>query len=464
MSSREPILDEPVIVLTSARSGSTLLRLILDAHPDLACPPETNIVKACWQFASAFNVTCGDAVENVPDEALTGVYAMISSLFKGYLTRQEKIRWCDKSLGTAPMAAWFAEIYPKAKFICLYRHCMDVIHSGLEASPWGLTGYGFEQFAGLRSGSSLSALAAYWIEHTGRIAEFEKANSDRCLRVHYERLVEAPEQVADEIFGFLDVKPSPGITSRCLSAQVEVFGPGDHKIMSTRKITSDSVGRGIRIPSEAIPEPQLKVINHFLGELGYTQVDDAWRRSACPPVLLEAQDRTPSGSPDQVPVPASLGDHFAQLALEKISKIFQAKVEASFLKGVPAAELISPDVAPGFELVAYHANGQICSRSCRVDLANRSVIPVTGDDDGDSKPGWLVSGDVETWLAVLADRANMSSCLRSGALRYVEVRPDAQESTSLGVPGLLLATRTERRLATVRELLGLAGYAEEVGD
>jgi hypothetical protein len=33
----------PIFVLTVARSGSTLLRFILDSHPDLACPPETNI-------------------------------------------------------------------------------------------------------------------------------------------------------------------------------------------------------------------------------------------------------------------------------------------------------------------------------------------------------------------------------------------------------------------------------------
>jgi hypothetical protein len=33
------ILDEPVLVLTAARSEPTLLRLILDAHPELACPP-----------------------------------------------------------------------------------------------------------------------------------------------------------------------------------------------------------------------------------------------------------------------------------------------------------------------------------------------------------------------------------------------------------------------------------------
>jgi hypothetical protein len=37
-------------------------------------------------------------------------------------------------------------IYPEARFLCLYRHPMDVIASGIEACPWGLNGYGdFEQ-------------------------------------------------------------------------------------------------------------------------------------------------------------------------------------------------------------------------------------------------------------------------------------------------------------------------------
>jgi hypothetical protein len=50
-------LDEPVIILTAGRSGSTLLRHILDAHPDVACSPETNIVKTCAQLASAWRIT-----------------------------------------------------------------------------------------------------------------------------------------------------------------------------------------------------------------------------------------------------------------------------------------------------------------------------------------------------------------------------------------------------------------------
>jgi hypothetical protein len=36
--------SNPVLVLCTGRSGSTLLRMLLDAHPDLACPPETSRV------------------------------------------------------------------------------------------------------------------------------------------------------------------------------------------------------------------------------------------------------------------------------------------------------------------------------------------------------------------------------------------------------------------------------------
>jgi len=31
--------EQPVFILTASRSGSTLLRLILDTHPAFSCPP-----------------------------------------------------------------------------------------------------------------------------------------------------------------------------------------------------------------------------------------------------------------------------------------------------------------------------------------------------------------------------------------------------------------------------------------
>ena len=46
---------DPVFVLCNARSGSTLLRFLLDAHPEIACPPETNMPSLCAQLATVWS-------------------------------------------------------------------------------------------------------------------------------------------------------------------------------------------------------------------------------------------------------------------------------------------------------------------------------------------------------------------------------------------------------------------------
>ena len=46
----------PILVLCNARSGSTLLRYLLDTHPDIAAPPETPLGALCAslvQFAKS---------------------------------------------------------------------------------------------------------------------------------------------------------------------------------------------------------------------------------------------------------------------------------------------------------------------------------------------------------------------------------------------------------------------------
>ena len=51
--------SDPVFVLCCGRSGSTLLRFLLDAHPDLACPPETNVATLCAHLASVWSLLAG---------------------------------------------------------------------------------------------------------------------------------------------------------------------------------------------------------------------------------------------------------------------------------------------------------------------------------------------------------------------------------------------------------------------
>lgn len=454
MSSEPPALDEPVVILTSARCGSTLLRMLLDAHPALACPPETNLIKVCAQLAAIFDLVGGEADEGTRD--------VFDAVFAGYLARRGRRRWCEKSLGTAPVAQWFSGLYPKARFICLYRHCFDVIHSGLDASPWGLLGYGFEQFAGRLGGNNAAALAAYWTEHTSRILEFERANQERCLRVHYERLASEPEETAAEIFRFLGVPQVAGITGQCFAAVTDdaaFMGPGDHKIRATSQISADSVGRGVRIPVELIPAPQLKVINTLLAELGYTQVDDAWRTSPWPPVLLAA-DRPASPASQAAGPAATLGDEMMRKVLAGIGDYISDRITGSFRLGLPSLPAPGHDPAGAggkFGLVAYHADSQRLARGWQVDIGERQVSEISLGEAIDAD--WLVTGDVETWLGVLAGRANMASCLRNGALRYIETHQDAPGDTSSEVQSnaaLIAALQTERRLATARELLGLA--------
>src|SRR5713226_4495167 len=107
---------DPVFVLCNGRSGSTLLRFLLDAHPELACPPETNLPGLCVQLATVWSLiegaplsaNRGDEPPEVPEAAIAGVRETMDRMVGSYLARRGKKRYCDKSLGTARYAPLLA--------------------------------------------------------------------------------------------------------------------------------------------------------------------------------------------------------------------------------------------------------------------------------------------------------------------------------------------------------------------
>ena len=60
---------DPVFVICNGRSGSTLLRFLLDAHPQLACPPETNLPALAVQLATVWSLIEGAPLseKDLPD-------------------------------------------------------------------------------------------------------------------------------------------------------------------------------------------------------------------------------------------------------------------------------------------------------------------------------------------------------------------------------------------------------------
>jgi protein-tyrosine sulfotransferase len=98
--------------------------------------------------------------------------------------------------------ARFADIYPKAKFICLHRDPLDVMYSAIAANPWGLDDTSVSRFISPQAGNNVAATAAYWIYHSQRIMRFEQEHPERSIRIRYEDFCAKPDAVVGSLMSF----------------------------------------------------------------------------------------------------------------------------------------------------------------------------------------------------------------------------------------------------------------------
>lgn len=420
LAGRGPAWANPVFVLCGGRSGSTLLRFVLDAHPDLACPPETSLSFACAQLANVWSVLAGQPVAPnspagppvIPEQVVGGIRQSMEMMIGPYLARRGKNRYCDKSLDAADHADLLARLFPDVRFICLYRHPMDVIASGMEACPWGLRGYGFERYAAAVPGNAVMALAHFWADHAAANLRAEERLPERCHRVRYEDLVADPEGVAEKMFAFLGVPPAPGIASRCFTPERERGGGADYKIWHTSQITTDSVGRGWSIPVNMIDSAMAARVNELADRLGYIRIDETWGVADTPPDFRVIP-------PGEAAGPSAPGAHLTQQmprAFIMLGELLQAglfRVSDRFIGqwGRFAEEAF---------LVVATSPDNSCSARWRVDLAARTVALASGpsDDNGQPRVTWQIVGRSDVWERVIRGTTNLNVALRRRELRY----------------------------------------------
>jgi hypothetical protein len=451
MAQPSEIFPDPVFVLCNGRSGSTLLRFILDAHPELACPPETNLPALCVQLATVWSLiegaplsaNRGDEPPEIPGAAITGVRETMDRMTGSYLVRRGKKRYCDKSLGTARYARLLARVYPQAQFVCVYRHPMDVIASGLEACPWGLNGYGFDAYIAATPGNAVMALASFWADSVQTALAAEEQFPGQCVRVRYEDLVTDPEATAAGVFEFLGAAAAPGISQACFSAERERSGPADYKIWHTTKITAESVGRGWQVPARMIAPPVLEAINEMAATLGYLPVDEDWGTTA-PPVDLRVQATSAQADADlgQGSHPATVTGGAANADTRSFSA--GAPRSARLAQQLRAKLAAAPDKPSWgrerFVVVAVTGDPACPAEYWLVDLGQATVTQTDKQAQEDSD--WDMVGTLEAWTKVIDHQLNLSVALRSCQLRYCDS----------GEPGPLVA---EARIGIVGQLLGL---------
>ncbi len=118
----------PIFVIGSPRSGTTLLRLMLDSHPRISCGEETHflrdleaIVGRDWQLVRTYGLD--------REWWLDRIRALYEDFQTAVLSRSGKARWAEKDPTYTLHLPFIEELFPDALYVHLLRDGHDVVAS-----------------------------------------------------------------------------------------------------------------------------------------------------------------------------------------------------------------------------------------------------------------------------------------------------------------------------------------------
>lgn len=206
------------IVVGSPRSGTTMLRLMLDSHPQLAIPPETAFLPLARELTGSgselrerfFAAVVGFPASapgwddfQIPREQFRAglqeirpfsVAAGFRLFYRLYASRSGKTRWGDKTPLYCRQLLLIDELLPEAHFIHLVRDGRDAAVSLRER--W------------FSPGAEIEIQAAHWRDNVAAA----RRDGPRCrhfLEVRFEDLVREPEAILRRICRFIALDYHP---------------------------------------------------------------------------------------------------------------------------------------------------------------------------------------------------------------------------------------------------------------
>lgn len=268
----------PIFILCCDRSGSSLLRYIVDTHPDIASPAELNLGEVCQNLYYLLKGTLGE-VSKVNDLEkknllISEVRQIVSGIMTNYISAKNKKIWCEKSPRNLLFLKIIKEVFPDAKYICLHRHAMDVVYSCLEASRLSLMPEQLN-YVCQNSGSIVGAMVQNWVEKNRQILEFEQEHKAQCYQIKYESYVLNPVETLQPMFEFLGVTWDNSLLDSVFCVPHDL-GPEDPKVAYSNQIRKDSIGKGAQVDTLRIPPHLMKEMNQLLTTLNYPVVDKDW--------------------------------------------------------------------------------------------------------------------------------------------------------------------------------------------
>jgi hypothetical protein len=177
----------PIFIVGCQRSGTTLLRLILDAHPNLSIGPES-------RFLDDLAKVTGEDWSRIEPYGFPRSYfhEAFADLFHdfqmAYAERRGKQRWGDKSPRYTMHIPFLDELFPNCQVVHVIRDGRDVVASHRER--WGY-------------GSAYKATAKWQRYIEAARAAGKQLGPARFTEVRYEALVVDPEPELRKLLDFL---------------------------------------------------------------------------------------------------------------------------------------------------------------------------------------------------------------------------------------------------------------------
>lgn len=224
----------PFFIVACARSGTTLVRAMLDRHPEVAIAPESHFIPELWKRRRRYgpqgrverpDVFLRDLVShprfrywNVPRELLredlrrlgpgASFADAVTAPHRAYAEWKGKPRWGDKTpdyVGTLPL---LASLFPDARFVHILRDGRDVALSMMDLGR-------------LHRGPASPAL--FWARRVRRgRADGSALGPERYTELRYEDLIDDPDGVMRSLCRFLDLAFDPAIVEHRAGASAMV--------------------------------------------------------------------------------------------------------------------------------------------------------------------------------------------------------------------------------------------------
>jgi hypothetical protein len=194
---RGRLLTAPIFILSPARAGSTLLRMVLGSHSTLYAPPELPLAHLGVRAETSWIKTSMKELQ-IPTEELD--YLLWDRVLADVLSRSGKPTLVAKTPSNVLIWERIAECWPDARFIFLLRHPASSVAS-LQAA-WS------KAWRPEDSGSLEESMSRA-LRYMNRLEEARRALSGKTVR--YEDLTAEPETIVRQLCKFLGLPFEPAM-------------------------------------------------------------------------------------------------------------------------------------------------------------------------------------------------------------------------------------------------------------